>query len=111
MNNSLCSRDHTSSNRSNDVESENNRIKRWLRKRYGCLKLGRYKQLDSDTILDMYEYVFRINIGTEIYWVMKALASITFNEVENQLPHECGIGLASAAVSEVSSSSSSSDKE
>ena len=66
----------------NDVESENNRIKRFLRKRYGYLKLGRYKQIDNDTALDLYEYVFYVNIGSQMSDVMKALAASVVADVE-----------------------------
>ena len=64
------------------MESENNRIKRFLRKRYGYLKLGRYKHIDNDTALDLYEYVFYVNIGDQMSDAMKALAASVVTDVE-----------------------------
>ena len=41
--------------------------------RYGALKLGRRKSLDNDTVFDLYEHVFRTNVGDNIGNFMKAL--------------------------------------
>ena len=49
----------------NDVESENNRIKHWARARYSTLKLEES---------DMYEYVFYTNVGKSMTDVMHGLA-------------------------------------
>ena len=49
----------------NDVESENNRIKRWSRKRYGRLLI---------TSSDMDEYIYYTNVGRDIVSVMRAVA-------------------------------------
>jgi len=49
----------------NDAESENNRVKGWSRHRYGRLSI---------TELDMQEYVFYVNGGSDISLVMKGLA-------------------------------------
>ena len=64
------------------MESENNRTKRFLRTRYGCLKLGRYKHIDNDTILDLYEYVFYVNVGSQMSDAMEALAASVVKDVE-----------------------------
>ena len=44
--------------------------------RYGALKLGRRKTLDNDTVLDLYEHVFRTNVGDSIDDFMKALSEL-----------------------------------
>jgi len=50
---------------SNDIESENNRLKHWARIRYGALKL---------TELDLHEYTFYVNAGETMADVMRGLA-------------------------------------
>ena len=81
VNHSLGFREQSHGFHSNDVESENNKIKQWLRQRYGALKLGRKRALDNDTVLDLYEYVFKINVGESMTEFMKALAA--FEEEAN----------------------------
>ena len=51
--------------------------------RYGQLRVGKYKTIDHDTLLDLHEYMFRINVGSSIGDVINALAAITFNELED----------------------------
>ena len=74
-------RDRQTGFHSNDVESENNRMKRFLRKRYGKLCLGRYKNLSNDTVLDLYEYVFRVNVGHSIDTYMMALRTANLRDL------------------------------
>ena len=50
---------------SNDAESENDRIKRWNRARYGALTLSE---------LEMHEYIFYVNGGKCMIDVMRGLA-------------------------------------
>ena len=64
---------------SNDIESEFNRMKRWLRERYGALKLNsKLNQTDpkddddSFEDLDLYEYMYYINVGKSMKDVMDA---------------------------------------
>lgn len=80
VNHSIAFRDRKSGFHSNDVESENNRTKRFLRKRYGVLNLGKHKNLNNDTILDMYEYVYRVNVASTFAGYMKAMAIANFND-------------------------------
>jgi len=49
----------------NDVESENARLKGWSRKRYGRLNI---------TVEEMDEYVFYVNVGGQMRDVMRGLA-------------------------------------
>ena len=58
-------RDATTGFHTNDAESENFRVKRWSRHRYGRLSL---------TVDDMDEYVFYTNVGEGVAAVMKGLA-------------------------------------
>ena len=58
-------RDATTGFHTNDAESENFRVKRWSRHRYGRLSL---------TADDMDEYVFYTNVGEGVAAVMKGLA-------------------------------------
>ena len=81
VNHSQGFRDRVSGFHSNDVESENNRIKRFLRKRYGKLCLGRYKVIDNDTVLDLYEYAFRVNVGHSFETYMMALRESNLDEL------------------------------
>ena len=50
----------------NDVESENSRLKGWNRKRYGRLVLDEF---------EMQEYVFRVNVGHTMAAIMSGLAA------------------------------------
>ena len=83
VNHSVGFRDRVSGFHSNDVESENNRIKRFLRKRYGLLLLGRRKNLSNETVLDMYEYVYRVNVDPSFESYMKALATHNLNDCQD----------------------------
>ena len=85
VNHSLCFRDRDSGFHSNDIESENNKIKQWLRARYGALKLGRTKNLDCDTILDLSEYVYRANIGDVIKDFLRAMAEYEHEDAKEEL--------------------------
>ena len=58
-------RDAATGFHTNDAESENFRVKRWSRHRYGRLSL---------TVDDMDEYVFYINVGEGMAAVTKGLA-------------------------------------
>ena len=82
VNHSVAFRDRASGFHSNDVESENNRIKRFLRKRYGALNLGKHKNLSNETVLDMYEYVYRVNADSTFAGYMKAMAIANINDHE-----------------------------
>ena len=72
---------------SNDIELEFNRLKRWLRQRYGSLRLGggsveledMNSQSEKDFFkdyrwddLDLCEYAFYSNVGTSMHSVMQA---------------------------------------
>ena len=57
---------------SNDVESENNRIKQFMRHRYGNLRFGKYITLTDEPICDLYEYVYRTNVGSSFRMYMFA---------------------------------------
>ena len=50
---------------SNDIESENNRLKHWSRVRYSALKISE---------LDMHEYAYYVNAGDTMADVMLGLA-------------------------------------
>ena len=67
-------RDTGSGLHSNDVESENNRVKLFHRRRYGKLLMSRKVTLTKDKLLNMYEYVFRVNVGDSTPAFFKALA-------------------------------------
>jgi hypothetical protein len=60
-------RDPITGYHSNDIESENHRVKNFLRKRYGRL------QLDPEA-LDLVEYMFKVNRGRTFAVFMSALA-------------------------------------
>ena len=84
VNHSLGFRDRVSGFHSNDVESENNRMKQWLRERYSCLKLGRTKTINNDTVLDLYEYVFKVNVGESFADAMGAIGSYIHEPTDKQ---------------------------
>ena len=52
---------------SNDIESENNRLKHWARVRYGRLSLSE---------LDLHEYTFYINVGSDMKTICKHLSRV-----------------------------------
>ena len=64
INHSLEFRDRQTGFHSNDIESENNRLKHWSRVRYSKLSL---------TELDLHEYAYYINVGSSMKDVMAAL--------------------------------------
>ena len=66
INHSLEFRDRESGFHSNDIESENSRLKLWSRKRYSKLML---------TELDLHEYAYYVNVGATMEDVMAALRS------------------------------------
>ncbi|CAE7258973.1 unnamed protein product [Symbiodinium sp. CCMP2592] len=57
-----CFRDPATGFHTNDAESENGRLKKWSRRRYGKLSLD---------ILEMDEYVFYVNVGTDMSSILK----------------------------------------
>ena len=67
-------RDRDTGFHSNDIESEFNRFKRWVRQRYGQLTAGGDASHEEFADLDLYEYTFYINVGDSMEAVMKALA-------------------------------------
>ena len=60
-------RDRATGFHSNDIESENNRIKHWSRVRYGRLSLDE---------LDLHEYAFYINVGRDMKTICKYLSRV-----------------------------------
>ena len=66
---------------SNDVESENNRIKAFYRRRYGRMIMSKRVGLTNDKLLDMYEYTFRVNVGATFAHMMKALAKASYDDL------------------------------
>jgi hypothetical protein len=64
INHSVEWRDKETGFHTNDIESENNRMKHWSRVRNGRLSL---------TELDMHEYAYYINVGSDMKSVMKVL--------------------------------------
>ena len=56
----------------NDIESENGRMKQFMRHRYGSLRFGTYSQLTNETIGDVYEYAYRTNVGDSFRCYMLA---------------------------------------
>ena len=80
-------RDRDAGFHSNDVESENARIKQWLRMRYSKLPAqpadntvhtdaisSEYHVLSEHESLDMYEYCFYCNVGAAMPSVMEGLS-------------------------------------
>ena len=76
VNHSLGWRDTTTGYHSNDIESENARIKIRFRRIYGKLRI---------TELDMYEYTFSINKGLTITNVMDAFSLMNGGKLKNNL--------------------------
>ena len=76
VNHSLGWRDTTTGYHSNDIESENARIKIRFRRIYGKLRI---------TELDMYEYTFSINKGLTITNVMDAFCLMNGGKLKNNL--------------------------
>ena len=58
-------RDNETGFHTNDAESENSRLKRWSRLRYGRLSLDAH---------EMDEYIFYVNVGESMGAVMRGLA-------------------------------------
>ena len=86
INHSICWRDRDTGFHSNDVESEFNRFKRWVRGRYGQLKFDTTAPLaeeDEEGHIEtdfcegeLYEYTFYTNIGSSMKKVMAAIAYV-----------------------------------
>ena len=74
-------RDSATGYHSNDVESENNRIKAWLRKRYSKVRLDVTTAPEEDSVpgeefaLDLYEYGYYVNVGESMDNVFHGLRS------------------------------------
>ena len=72
-------RDPDSGYHTNDVESENHRMKMWLRQRYSKLRLNRMSEegneseLDSVCVYDVYEYCHYVNVGKSMEAVMQSV--------------------------------------
>ena len=64
INHSVEFRNSATGFHSNDVESENNRLKHWSRVRYCKLSLSE---------LDMHEYAYYVNVGSTMKDVMAAI--------------------------------------
>jgi hypothetical protein len=58
-------RDPTTGFHTNDAESENSRLKKWSRHRYGKLNI---------TTNEMNEYVFYSNVGSGLFDILKGMA-------------------------------------
>ena len=78
-------RDSATGYHSNDIESENSRLKLWIRARYSHLKMSTTSIIRDDEampeemdeeLLDVYEYVFYVNVGSDIPSIMQAIAEI-----------------------------------
>ena len=67
INHSVEFRDRVTGFHSNDIESENNRLKHWSRIRYGRLSLGE---------LDLHEYSFYINVGRDMKTICRNLCTV-----------------------------------
>ena len=80
MNRSVGWRDTSTGFHSNDIESEFVRLKNVVRERYGRLS-SKATATNSDTeaidAADLYEYAFRVNIGSSFHGVMKALRLVS----------------------------------
>ena len=74
VNHSKWFRDRSTGFHSNDIESEFNRLKKWLCQRYGRLQLDVKDNEEDDQIeaLDVYEYMYYNNVGSSMSDVMKA---------------------------------------
>ena len=64
INHSVEYRDRETGFHSNDIESENNRLKHWCRVRYSRLLISEG---------DLHEYAYYINVGSSVEAIMKAL--------------------------------------
>ena len=73
-------RDRATGFHSNDIESEFNRLKQWLRQRYSQLRLGGAFDTDDKNMDledgDLCEYMFYINVGSSMHDVMSAIADL-----------------------------------
>ena len=69
-------RDPSTGFRTNDAESENNRLKKWSRTRYGKLQLN---------VSEMDEYVFDVNVGSSMCDVFHGLAMANGGACSNRL--------------------------
>ena len=50
-----------------------------------CSSWERYKKLDKDTVSDLYEYVYRVNIGETMKDFMDAMAKASYDDIADQL--------------------------
>ena len=78
VNHSQGWRDRATGFHSNDIESEFSRLKRSVRERYGRLNFqiqSRSETDESDAVesRDLFEYTFKVNVGTKFFDVAKAL--------------------------------------
>ena len=77
---SKCFRNRVAGFHSNDIESEFNRLRRWLRQRYGQLKLNAQApgpnnaEAQEFDDLDLYEYMFYSNVGKDMSNIMAAFS-------------------------------------
>ena len=73
-------RDRVTGFHSNDIESEFSRLKSWLRHRYGALRLGGAAGEDAADMDiedgDLCEYMYYINIGSDMHDVMDAIVGL-----------------------------------
>lgn len=49
---------------------------------YGVVSLGPRKTLTSDTVYDMYEYVYRVNVGEDMRHFMYALTATMAGDLQ-----------------------------
>ena len=68
-------RDSATGFHTNEAGSENNRLKKWNRQRYGTLTMN------ED---EMAEYVFYVNLGSSFSSVMHGLAASSHGNVDDQ---------------------------
>lgn len=80
VNHSVGWRDTSAGFHSNDIESEFSRLKNMVRERYGRLSFqATSSDPDADSIDagDLYEYAFRVNIGSSFDDVLRALRLVS----------------------------------
>ena len=73
VNHSKEFRDKDTGFHSNDIESEFNLIKKFVRERYGILTLTDDTSVSGLEAGDIYEHMFYVNIGNDMWSIMKAL--------------------------------------
>ena len=84
VNHSIGWRDNTTGFHSNDIESEFSRLKSMVRERYGRLSFQSTLETDdgdansaSVDLGDLYEYAFRVNVGSAFFDVLKGLQLVS----------------------------------